>query len=859
MKKGIFLICLLAAVFFGGGRAYALDILFEHRETMEVSRGVVYEQNRMMTTRGMLDVHVLTVDVNQPYITLAPVYSDEMGLRETTSRMLYGAGAVAGINADFFNTARMHSTYFGPMVRDGEVISLNAGINAESHELATFFLDMHNNPFFRYMRTNMRLYANGIFAAHVITYNSVGPTMYSPMVVSRAFVEDTADIDRRIPYVTKFVVRDDVVTQVTTSSVQTPENGFVILIPHMSLPYYQDLFRVGTHVRFFVGTDINVDFSSIRTAIGGGAVILNNGALVEGGGIQPNLRHPRTAVGATRDGRIILMAVDGRSHSVGVTHAELGALLQRYGAINAMHMDGGGSTTMVTRSPAGVYSVANRPSDGGQRRVTNALGVFNNSPVGAIIGIVLEPVETRAVMGVPLPATVFGVDFWGNRLPLNDGAAPVFLANPAYGFWSDGRYTPTQVGTHLIEVRYGAFHATATVEVFALGELRFRQEIIGLLEGGRAMVSFTGIATDGTTVNIPEVPSLTVSPAYLGVFDGNEFIALRGGTGHIAAAVGGIRAYIPVTVGGFPWPVNMFGTERSFLSMPAEYVFTQVTTEQIGGIDMIRLSYSFGRTARTQASYVTFYPPLALPGEPIALRMQAYGDGSGHWFRARVRDYDGNFHNIDFAREADFVGWETVTANLPNAPAPFTLDRIYMVVLEHFEASRHSVVFHSPEALFAPNHMLPVPVGTVFQDNMRAAEGFTGVPSGGAYEFMIPENAEFSVTGNSRFAVVNLSAGGGGIQAANVYQWLYFMPGIRTLNLPYVVILLDRCPTTFSRRMEAELLHLALQQLNDEGRTVFVVSSGEETRLNMRDNIRYITMEGESIRFWTDGERIWWN
>ncbi|MCL1863883.1 MAG: phosphodiester glycosidase family protein [Defluviitaleaceae bacterium] len=856
MKKLIFFVFLV--VFFPM-RTYALDILFEHREVVEISRGVVYEQNRMMTTRGMLDVHVLTVDVRQPYITLAPVYSDEMGLRETTSRMLSQAGAVAGVNADFFNTARMHSTYFGSMVRDGEVISLNAGVNAESHELATFLLDFNGNPFFRYMRTTMRLYANGVFAANVIAYNSVGPTMYSPMVVSRAFVEDTADIDWRIPYITKFVVQNDIVTQVTTATVQTPENGFVILVPHMSLPYYRDLFTVGTHVRFFVGTDLNVDFSSIQAAVGGGAIILNNGVQTEGGGVQPNLRHPRTAVGATRDGRIILMAVDGRSHSIGVTHAELGSLLQRYGAVNAMHMDGGGSTTMVTRSHAGVYSVANRPSDGAQRRITNALGVFNNAPVGEMIGIVLEPVETRAVMGVPLPANVFGVDVWGNRLALEEGAAPVFLSNPEYGFWSGGRYTPTRVGTHLVEVRYGAFHATANVDVFALGELRFRQEIIGLLEGGRANVGFTGIATDGTQVNIPEVTSLTVSPAYLGVFDGNEFISLRGGTGHIAAAVGGIRAYIPVTVGGFPWPVDMFGAELGFLSTPAEYVFTQVTTENIGGTDAIRLTYNFGRTARTQASYVTFYPPLALPGEPIAIRMQAYGDGSGHWFRARVRDADGYSHNIDFAREADFVGWETVTANLPNAPVPFTLDQIYMVVLEHFEASRHTVAFHSLEALFAPNHMLPVPVGTVFQDNLRAAEGFSGVPGGGSYEFAIPEQAEFSIRGVSQFAVVNLTAHGGGIQAADVNQWLYFSPGIRALDLPYVVILLDRCPTTFSRRMEAELLHLALRQISDDGRTVFVVSGGEETRLDMRDNIRYINAEGGSIRFFTDGDRIWWN
>lgn len=870
MKKGfLFVWVALAALIMMGINAFAIDMFFEHRDIQELSRGVVFERNRMMTSRGMLDVHVLLVDLDEPYITLAPVASlREVGLRKTTTRLLSDAEAVAGVNADFFNMARLHSTYFGPMVRDGQVLSLDARTNAYSPDLATFFLDKDNNPFFKYMRTTMFLYANGLRRANVAAYNSIGSNLTALVVVSRAAMSDTAAIDARIPDITKFIIINNHVTYVSSpgETVNVPEYGFVVLVPASILPYHVDFFPVGTHVNFHVGTDLNVDFSSIRAAIGGGSVILANGELVEGG-IAPNRRYPRTAVGATRDGRIVLMTVDGRTHSIGATHAELGAILQRYGVVNAMHMDGGGSTTMVTRSLQGVYSVANTLSEGSQRRVTNALGVFDNAPIGEMVQIVLVPAETRAVVGVPMPATVFGTDVFANRIPLDGDEEPFFLANTADGFWNEGRYTPLRKGYHQLEVWYGAYRATAEIYAFSLGEMHPHMETITLLEGGRVRLQFSGIAVDGTPVSIPEVTGLTVSPAYLGTFENGYFIALRGGTGYIAAAVGAVRAYIPVTVGGFPWPVDMFSSYLSFLSTPPEYVSTNVSTDTAAGRTFIRLDYSFGITNRTQASYITFYPALEIPGEPIALRMQAYGDGSGHWLRGRVRDGEGNFHNIDFARIADFTGWETVTAMLPNTSAPFSLDRIYMVALESHEQTRHMAIFYGLEALYAPTLIAQVPQGTVFQDRLRAASGFTGVPGGGYHVFEIPcaeTETAFSIVGVSKFTVVTISARYGGIQATNIEQWRDFMPRIRAINLPNVIILMDENPMNFTRRMEFELFHLAMTQLREEARLVFVVSAGEEAKLTMRDNVRYINIAqpetgNASIRFWTENERLWWS
>jgi hypothetical protein len=78
-------------------------------------------------------------------------------------------------------------------------------------------------------------------------------------------------------------------------------------------------------------------------------------------------------VGATADGRLLVVVVDGGSpaYSRGMTLRELAELMQTLGAVNALNLDGGGSSEMVVNG-----LVASRPSDGQERAVSNALVVL---------------------------------------------------------------------------------------------------------------------------------------------------------------------------------------------------------------------------------------------------------------------------------------------------------------------------------------------------------------------------------------------------------------------------------------------------------------------------------------------------
>lgn len=79
--------------------------------------------------------------------------------------------------------------------------------------------------------------------------------------------------------------------------------------------------------------------------------------------------HPRTAIGQTKDGAILMLVIDGRQQdSMGATLGQVRDILLNYGAYNAFNLDGGASTTMVYD---GV--VVNSPSDIlGERYVPNA-------------------------------------------------------------------------------------------------------------------------------------------------------------------------------------------------------------------------------------------------------------------------------------------------------------------------------------------------------------------------------------------------------------------------------------------------------------------------------------------------------
>ena len=111
----------------------------------------------------------------------------------------------------------------------------------------------------------------------------------------------------------------------------------------------------------------------MKTAVGGGPVLLQNGLIkitnneeLKFAGKAINDKHPRTAMGYTMEGQLIILVIQGRSESSGgATLTQEAQILKDLGCWEALNLDGGGSSCLLVNGKETI-----KPSDKeGQRAV----------------------------------------------------------------------------------------------------------------------------------------------------------------------------------------------------------------------------------------------------------------------------------------------------------------------------------------------------------------------------------------------------------------------------------------------------------------------------------------------------------
>jgi exopolysaccharide biosynthesis protein len=93
----------------------------------------------------------------------------------------------------------------------------------------------------------------------------------------------------------------------------------------------------------------------MKTAVGGGPVLLQNGEIKitnneerKFGGKAINNHEPRTAIGYTKDHKLIILVCEGRSDSAaGLTLTQLAKIFKELNCVEALNLDGGGSSCML--------------------------------------------------------------------------------------------------------------------------------------------------------------------------------------------------------------------------------------------------------------------------------------------------------------------------------------------------------------------------------------------------------------------------------------------------------------------------------------------------------------------------------
>ena len=124
----------------------------------------------------------------------------------------------------------------------------------------------------------------------------------------------------------------------------------------------------------------SIGWENVYDAIGGMPILVQDGRVVaETCSSAFCRRNPRTAIGWTASGRVLLVVIDGRQPrwSVGSALGELARLMVDLGAVYALNLDGGGTSAMWVDG-----NLVNRPSDGHQRVTTTAVLVLPGNDPG---------------------------------------------------------------------------------------------------------------------------------------------------------------------------------------------------------------------------------------------------------------------------------------------------------------------------------------------------------------------------------------------------------------------------------------------------------------------------------------------
>jgi exopolysaccharide biosynthesis protein len=108
--------------------------------------------------------------------------------------------------------------------------------------------------------------------------------------------------------------------------------------------------------------------SSVAQSVAGKPVLVRDGARATG---SKSRADARTMVGWNERGDLLLVSVDGRqSGRTGLSVIDAANLMRTLGAVEALNLDGGGSTTFVLKG-----HLVNRPSTSGHRERAVAVAV----------------------------------------------------------------------------------------------------------------------------------------------------------------------------------------------------------------------------------------------------------------------------------------------------------------------------------------------------------------------------------------------------------------------------------------------------------------------------------------------------
>ena len=342
-----------------------------------VHPGVEYAHLSHVLGSDPVRINLLRLDLTKVRLDVHHAFDKAIGL-EPTSVIAKRHGGVAAINAGFF---RLDKSQFagepaGLLIIDGVVLSEPA-----KDRIVLGISNRKKNTEVEFGRSDLRMSADiGRFrwdfsginrergANEVILYT---PHFHSRTITSADGIE--------------IVIKNDRVVQIAPRNSLIPSGGYVVSASGKRAEAMKQIIRVGQRAALVTAFSLRKishepdppTIEDDEDAVAGVPQLIKNGKIditwqqEKAGRSFVEMRHPRTAVAKMKNGKFLMITVDGRQPgvSVGMTLQELADYLFSLGAVDAMNLDGGGSTTMFLDG-----KVVNTPSDKeGERKVSDAI------------------------------------------------------------------------------------------------------------------------------------------------------------------------------------------------------------------------------------------------------------------------------------------------------------------------------------------------------------------------------------------------------------------------------------------------------------------------------------------------------
>lgn len=604
-------------------------------DTEPLGPGITLRELTSVTPNGWYDQQVLSVDLANPAVTSDLLSGAHVTDRAAISAKADAAGAVAGVNGDFFDISNSGAP-LGAAVKDGKLL--------KSSDFGTWaHVGVGKDGLGRAVDMTVEATATFLGTDHVVTtLNAANALAGSPVDAINAYTSAWGEVSRAIGVsgatdVASVLVQDGTVAAVDLAAAGAgaiPQGAFVLVGREAGAAAIRAL-SVGDPAT--LGYDLRDSVAQQMTFVIGTNRELVRDAIARPDSELDNDLHPRTVIGFKDDGATMLLVTnDGRQSPVlGMTMRELAAFMVGQGAQTAWNLDGGGSTTMVARALGDTkVSVRNTPSDGAERLDPNGVGVFVSPGNGRAEELVITPGtgEAKVFPGLHRTLSAKAVDDHLTPVPLPRGEV---RWSSSSGTVSNGLLAAPQDASGSITVRGATDGAQGGAKVRVLRPLRTlelssdRLSIADPVPANATQVRVTG--RDGQGYAAPIDPSdldldydhevVRISPSPTGL----TVTPLAAGGTVLSVGVAGQTAKLPITVGVQTVAPYAFDDDAAATGRWTFNGTSGATSEITKDPEGLRLDFSATRNKGITAASVPARW-VEIPGQPLHVRVTMKSD-----------------------------------------------------------------------------------------------------------------------------------------------------------------------------------------------------------------------------------------